>query len=75
MSTGPVVAEGSASGPARSHVLDRLAAERRQAAGCFEWGRVAELDQQIAVLSRGNATSPAHETTGRRPAAATRRKR
>jgi hypothetical protein len=53
----------------REYVLQRLAAERRQAAQCFEHGRVAELDAQMAALSAGTARNPAKETTAaRRPA-------
>lgn len=50
----------------RPHVLARLEAERRQAAGCFEWRRVAELDAQIASLSRGTPESPRKETAARK---------
>lgn len=77
MSTGP--GEGSgvpAPGPvppARTLVLSRLAAERRQAEGCRETGRVAEIDAQIARLSAGTTENPARETTGRRPARNPRR--
>lgn len=53
----------------REYVLQRLAAERRQAEQCFEHARVAELDAQIARLSTGTAANPATETTtGRRAA-------
>jgi hypothetical protein len=58
----------------RAYVLARLAAERRQAAQCFEHERAAELDAQMACLSAGTPASPATETTGR-PAARTRRKK
>jgi hypothetical protein len=44
-------------------------AERRQAVGCFEHDRVAELDRQIAQISAaGSDHNPARETTSR-PAA------
>lgn len=52
----------------RAHVLGRLEAERRQALGCFEHQRAAELQEQIDRLSQGSAVNPAKETTGR-PAA------
>jgi hypothetical protein len=53
----------------REYVLQRLAAERRQAEQCFEWQRVAEIDAQVTRLSAGAAVSPAKETTAaRRPA-------
>ena len=50
----------------REYVLQRLAAERRQAAQCFEYGRVAELDAQMAALSAGTAQNPARETASAR---------
>jgi hypothetical protein len=66
VSPGPGSAEGFA--PARSHILDRLEAERRQALGCFEFTRAEELAAQIRELSAGTAQNPATETTSR-PAA------
>lgn len=66
MSPGPGSAEGFA--PARSYALERLEAERRQAVGCFEHERAAELAAQIAKLSAGAPHNPAAETTSR-PAA------
>ena len=67
MSTGLGDVSGvSAPGPAmRSHVLSRLEAERRQAVGCFEWERAAEIRAQMDRLSQGSAASPRRETAGR----------
>lgn len=70
MSPGPgEAAEGSAEpGPvrhSRAPVLARLEAEQRQAEGCYEYARAAELGQQIRQLSVGTGVSPAKETTGR----------
>jgi excinuclease UvrABC nuclease subunit len=63
--SGPGSSEGFA--PARSRTLDRLEAERRQAEGCFEHERAAELAAQIARLSAaGSSQNPARETTSRR---------
>jgi hypothetical protein len=71
MSTGTAAsAEGSVQAvPVRSHFLSRLEAERRQAEGCFEWQRAAELAAQIRQMSAGTPASPARETTARRTAA------
>lgn len=79
MSTGPPTqAEGQGPGgpvpPQRAHVLGRLQAERRAALGCYEYGRVAEIDAQIRRLSAGSAAIPSRETTGR-PAARKQRTR
>lgn len=67
-----LAAEGSAQPvpavPGRALVLSRLEAERRQAEGCFEHERAAELGAQIRRLSIGTAADPSRETTGR-PAA------
>lgn len=64
-SSGPGQAEGLT--PARPYTLDRLEAERRQAEGCFEYKRAAELAAQIARLSAaGSSQNPARETTSRR---------
>lgn len=52
----------------RAVIIGRLEAEARQAEGCFEYGRAAELREQAKRLSAGTAASPATETTGR-PAA------
>ena len=55
--------------PGRAHILSRLEAERRQATGCFEHERAAELGRQIQQLSAGDPVNPARETTARQTAA------
>jgi hypothetical protein len=53
----------------RAVIIGRLEAEARQAEGCFEYDRAAELRAQAARMSQGSAASPAQETTAaRRPA-------
>lgn len=47
----------------RAVVLSRLEAEERQAEGCYEHDRAAELRAQIRRLSAGSAQPPARETT------------
>lgn len=65
--SGPGASEGLT--PARSHVLTRLEAERRQAVCCFEFERAEELARQIRQISAAGADhNPARETTSR-PAA------
>lgn len=49
----------------RAVVIGRLEAELRQAVGCFEHDRAAELRAQIARMSAGSTQNPAKETTGR----------
>lgn len=58
--------------PGRAVIIGRLQAELRQAEGCFEHARAAELREQIAGLSRGSADNPATETTAAPRAAAAR---
>jgi excinuclease UvrABC nuclease subunit len=53
----------------RAAVLAHLEAEARQAEGCFEYRRAAELRAQITQLSAGTPQPPAKETTTRRTAA------
>ena len=45
----------------RAHVLSRLAAEKRQALGCFEYERAAQIQSQIDGLSVGGTHNPAAE--------------
>jgi hypothetical protein len=60
--------------PGRAYILGRLEAEARQARGCFEWRRAAEIETQIRELSAGTPASPVRETTRRRPAASGRKR-
>lgn len=54
---------------ARAGIIGRLEAELRQAEGCYEHARAAELRTQIKQLSAGTAVPPARETTAaKRPA-------
>lgn len=58
----------------RAHALGRLADEKRQALGCFEYVRAAELQAQIDELSRGSQRNPAAEQAARpRPSVSTRK--
>lgn len=53
----------------RAVIIGRLEAEARQAEGCFEYERAAELRARAARMSAGSAQPPARETTAaRRPA-------
>lgn len=75
MSAGPA-AEGARPGPApvRSRALADLEHELWHARDVHEDAYAAQIEQRIALLSRGSPENPVRETAARRPAG-TRRKR